>query len=526
MATSGAILERDSAEADSFARDGFLGPVRIFDGAQCRAIVRHFERADRPEPAMWPKGAAVTDPVLSGLARNPTLLQLLTPLLGEDIILWGCSFIKREPGQRHSWHVDMETASPDGRFVTAWIGLENTAAASGVRLIAGSHLCGKTAQQCLAESGCTTRRDTPDETVVEWAKATNPEARLAEPELTDGEAILFDGRMWHGSHNRLERETRSALLLQFASADTPVLVPDPRVVTWPFKYLKARPPVLLVQGTAARSPNRIVPPPANEVGPISPLIRRLDTPLAEEPGKRWRPYPLFRGSTPALEFMQCHAAVLSPGHSPHPPHAHDDEELLIILHGEAELLIADRPEYESARAVPVKAGDFAFYPSHQHHTIRNAANSPVSYLMFRWRRARPVTPPEDRLRTTVYQAPAMPEAGARGGFAANRVLEKPTRWLRKLHCHTTRLEAGAGYAPHIDPYDVAILIQSGRVRTLRRGAGPGSLIYYPAGEMHGMRNIGDEPARYTVFEFHGARLSAAQAVEGAPEGRAPALQQQ
>ena len=64
------------------------------------------------------------------------------------------------------------------------------------------------------------------------------------------------------------------------------------------------------------------------------------------------------------------------------------------------------------------------------------------------------------------------------------------------------------------------------IRTLRREAGSGSLIYYPAGEMHGMRNIGDEPARYTVFEFHGARLSAAQAVEGAPRSRAPALQQQ
>ena len=90
----------DLPPSEAFAREGFLGPVRIFDDAQCRAIVRHCERDDRPAPAMWPKGAAVTDPVLSGLAANPKLLELLTPLLGQNIILWGCSFIKREPGQR------------------------------------------------------------------------------------------------------------------------------------------------------------------------------------------------------------------------------------------------------------------------------------------------------------------------------------------------------------------------------------------------------------------------------------------
>jgi mannose-6-phosphate isomerase-like protein (cupin superfamily) len=231
-------------------------------------------------------------------------------------------------------------------------------------------------------------------------------------------------------------------------------------------------------------------------------IRRLAGPLAEQPGGGWRRYPLFRGSTAALDSMSCHAAVLSPGYSPHPPHAHDDEELLMILDGEADLLIADKPEYDGASPVRVKAGDFSYYPTGQHHTIRNSSDAPVTYMMFRWH-GTPQMTPEARLQPTLFRAPPPVVKPTGRTFGIRTVFSAPTRWLRKLHCHVSRLEVGAGYAAHADPYDVAMLIRSGKVRTLGQDVGPGDLIYCSAGEMHGMRNIGNEPAHYIVFEFHG-----------------------
>ena len=94
---------------------------------------------------------------------------------------------------------------------------------------------------------------------------------------------------------------------------------------------------------------------------------------------------MFNGATPIVEEMSCHASVLSPLHSPHPPHAHEEEELLIALQGEAELIISDSPSTDYARTERLSPGSFIYYPAGQHHTIRNSGTSPITYLMFKWR---------------------------------------------------------------------------------------------------------------------------------------------
>ena len=51
-------------------------------------------------------------------------------------------------------------------------------------------------------------------------------------------------------------------------------------------------------------------------------------------------------------------------------------------------------------------------------------------------------------------------------FAPRTLLNSPTGWLNRLHCHVTRLKPGTGYAPHIDNYDVAIVMLAGKVETI------------------------------------------------------------
>jgi quercetin dioxygenase-like cupin family protein len=158
--------------------------------------------------------------------------------------------------------------------------------------------------------------------------------------------------------------------------------------------------------------------------------------------------------------------------------------LLLVLAGEVEL---DLPSTEAMRLQP---GEFVYYPQGFAHTLRTTSDEAANYVMFKWRGEQETG------------AAALPFARFRTA-AAGVLFEGPTEYLRKLHAHVTVLEPGRGYEPHVDAYDVAIVLLEGEVETIGGRGRPHDVIFYRAGEAHGMRCLGDAPARYLVFEFHG-----------------------
>jgi mannose-6-phosphate isomerase-like protein (cupin superfamily) len=485
----------------SFAEEGFAGPVSVFTPALCRFVMQHLRLGDRPPPLNWPKGIAASDRVFYDLATDPALVALVRSLLGDDLVLWGTTIVERNPGAVHHWHTDIESSAADGRFVSVWIGLENTARASALKLVSRSHTFGAPIQRVAQQNGLR-RGQVVDERVAAWARTRHPSAGIVQPDASDGDAILFDGRMWHSSHNTLAEGRRTALLLQYAAAGTPLFIPDFNQLEWPFRFTAERPPTVVVSGKQDSRSNELVPrPPVPRAGTrLVTVAKSLTLPLERDEAKGWRPHKLFRGRTPVFELMACHASVLDPGHSPHAPHSHIEEELLIVLDGEAEVVIADGPSENEARIETLRRGEFVYHPAFQHHTIRNAAAAPVTYLMFKWRAA-PANNASP-LASTIFRGDIFANARERKPFASRRLFEHPTAFLQKLHAHVTVLEPGAGYAPHTDDYDVAIVTFDGAVKTVGRTVRPHGVIYYAAGEPHGMRNVGNAPARYLVFEFH------------------------
>jgi mannose-6-phosphate isomerase-like protein (cupin superfamily) len=491
--------------ASADAGRGFMDPVPLLTAGQRTLLLNHLAFSRRAKPVTWGKGGAVNDRLLFDMASQPRLLDMLRPLLGKDIILWGASTIHRKPGQLHAWHVDIESAAPDRRFASVWIGLSNTSRESGLTFVSRSHLFGKTIQEVQHEKQYR-RGVAADEAVLSWARELDPRAELVQPDVKDGDALIFDGRIWHRSLNLRDAGVRLALLLQYSSADAPVFMPDPSQLEWPFTLVAdKRPPVIVVSGKGREGINRQVRPPATgsrDAVQLTSEVRPIVLPLAGDPESGWKPHPLFRGATGIHDFLSCHVSVLNPGKVPHPPHAHIEEEILIVLDGTAELLIGDGPDVEKATPHPVGLGMFVYYPAYQHHTLRNSGSGPLTYLMFKWRGA--PADIESRLATRIVdsadRAPKEPKA-----WLTWKLLEGPTNFLGKLHVHFSEVAPGGGYEPHGDAYDVAIVVLAGMIETLDLRVGPFGTVFYAAGELHGLRSVGSEPAKYLVFEFHAAK---------------------
>jgi quercetin dioxygenase-like cupin family protein len=491
-----------------YTEHGYAGAFRVLSVPECRNFLRAVTGGQPSRPPLdWYKGHAVSSRVFYGLATRPAIIDRVAALLGDDVMLWGATLLTRRPNAVHSWHCDIECSDPSSRTLTVWLGLEHTTRDSSLMIIPYSHRFGVTVQELRHTFGKGRTEGTTDD-VVTWAKERDSRSHLAQPEVTDGEALFFDGQLWHGSHN-VSRRTRRALLLQYAVPDTPIRIPDLNYLEWPFHRLNyPRPACLMLRGRAKPDANRFVTAPVASDSDSSPQLTSrvypLRIPLPPDEGSGWKPYPIFRGSTADVRSLACHASTLVQNHCPHPPHTHKEEEILFLLEGEADLTLPALGSREDDQRRRLKPGQFVYYPAHFPHTLRAVSQQPANYLMFKWHTdSTEAGSPLAFGQYTVYEPGT--DTTVEDGFRSTVILNGPTGTLRKLQCHRSTLSPGAGYDPHVDAYDVAILVLEGEVETLGERVGPHGVIFYAAGEPHGMRNPGPAPAKYVVFEFHGAQ---------------------
>ena len=487
---------------ESFAELGYLGPVRVLSALECRRFLAAAADPGLPPPSDWDKGQAAASRPFFEIATHPAIVERVVALLGEDLLLWGASIVPQRPGSAHPWHTDIEAALAGGRTLTVWIGVENCSRDAALRLLARSHRLGASVQEVRRGLG-RGRTEVSETELLAAARERDPRCELVTPDMTDGEALFIDGCLWHGTHNCSAR-TRKALLLQYATPECVIRIPDLNHLDWPFRQLQQpRPACIMIRGTDQAGSNRIVPPPAAGSADarhrLGSRVQPLALPLAPDREKGWKPYPLFRGATAAIDRLGCHVSVLTPGSCPHPPHTHDDDELLLMLAGEAELLLPEDPEGQERR--PIAAGELVYYPAHFPHSLVGVSEEPATYLMFKW-----MSPPTGKEKLLPFGQHTLRESAAPPAgkpFHQRPLFEGATRGLRKLHAHLSTLAPGAGYEPHADAYDVAIVVLEGEVETLGERVEPFGVVFYPAGEPHGMRNPGPGVARYVVFEFHG-----------------------
>ena len=288
----------------------------------------------------------------------------------------------------------------------------------------------------------------------------------------DLEAMHRYGRKYIMFENKILGKEGTALLLGF--------IKELKKVLWQVRNFKIFSPT-----RASILPNQGYP---------------LSTPLPLNE-KKWKPFFIFRGRTKGIRDFSCHVSALVPGHCPHPPHTHIEEEILIMLNGEADLFLPLYQGDEGKGRLHLKPGEFVYYPPGYPHTLQTTSEVPANYLMLKW-----YTPNRKQASNCLpFGKYKMYDSFFRNegkeGFHTCTVFEGPSRYLKRMQCHTSVLSPGAGYESHVDPYDVLIIILDGEVETLKNRFDPYSVIFHPAGTRHGLFNRSKVTAKYVVFEF-------------------------
>jgi quercetin dioxygenase-like cupin family protein len=101
------------------------------------------------------------------------------------------------------------------------------------------------------------------------------------------------------------------------------------------------------------------------------------TAMNAQPNKTGSVRKVVQMPTATLDELEIHITTLNPGETPHAPHKHPDEELLIVKEGTVESLVNG----ELKRVGP---GSVIFQAANQMHSIRNVGAVPATYHVIKW----------------------------------------------------------------------------------------------------------------------------------------------
>ncbi len=102
------------------------------------------------------------------------------------------------------------------------------------------------------------------------------------------------------------------------------------------------------------------------------------TAMKAEPNKTGSVRRVVQRPTATLDELEMHITTLRPGETPHPPHQHPAEELLIVKEGTVESLV-------NGQIQRVGPGSVIFQASNQMHSIRNVGDTPATYHVIQWK---------------------------------------------------------------------------------------------------------------------------------------------
>ncbi len=213
-----------AAEVAHYETQGWVIPAFRLSAARVAALQQALEDLLAKNPGVRPEklvsahiegdnGEGVRgSAAFLDLARDPEIVDLVSGVIGDDVILWGCHVFCKPPeeGYETPWH-------QDGHYwpirplatCTAWVALEPSTKDNGcLRVIPGSHR-GQQLHPHLAE-------DRTDLTLNQRLDVAHfDESASIDLELQPGQMSLHDVYMIHGAAANRSQQRRTGVALRY-----------------------------------------------------------------------------------------------------------------------------------------------------------------------------------------------------------------------------------------------------------------------------------------------------------------------
>jgi len=243
IASNAAITDDIRDDITKFERDGFIGPVKLYEPREAAELLREIRIKTQNRSKMLYQNGLDYDrhfdiPELSRHICHPTALKYIAGILGPDILLWRTEYFQKVPGSAGTeWHQVRDYSYTDGHplivptktgwnaFIdlTVWTAFTPATKTNGcMRFLPGSHYKNFYDEKKQVQTGRSDHykhtetgtgffgyRFSEFKTDPNWEPQDSDAAVV---ELKAGEAVIFTASCVHGSlPNTSKRETRLAL---------------------------------------------------------------------------------------------------------------------------------------------------------------------------------------------------------------------------------------------------------------------------------------------------------------------------
>ena len=86
----------------------------------------------------------------------------------------------------------------------------------------------------------------------------------------------------------------------------------------------------------------------------------------------------FEGPTDQLKLMVAGSVTLNPGATPHPPHSHEEEEIMVVTEGTGIIGLNGKDK-------AVGPGSMMYANAKKSHDIRNTGKTPLTFFYYKWK---------------------------------------------------------------------------------------------------------------------------------------------